>query len=52
MKDKGGVELSSLLDKIQLLKQADTSYSSYTGLSHGQDGSVTFMIETSKISKD
>ena len=52
LKDKGGVELSSLLDKIQLLKQADASYSSYTGLSQGQDGSVTFMIETSKISKD
>lgn len=52
LKEKGGIELSNILDRIQLLKQADASYSSYTGLSQGQDGSVTFMIETSKISKD
>ncbi len=52
LKEKGGIQLSSLLEDIQLLKQADASYSSYTGLSQGQVGSVTFMIETSKISKD
>lgn len=52
LKEKGGIELSSILDQIQLLKQADESYNSYTGLSQGQVGSVTFMIETTKVSKD
>ena len=52
LKEKGGKDFSSLLEKIQLLKQADASYSSYTGLSQDQVGSVTFIIETSKISKD
>lgn len=52
LKEKGGVEFGNLLERISLLKQADASYSSYTGLSNGQVGSVTFMIETVKVSKD
>lgn len=49
--EKGGKEGSRLLDTIALLKKADTSYQTFTSLLDQQEGSVSFMIETSKISE-
>lgn len=48
--EKGGKEGSRLLDTIALLKKADASYQTFTSLLDQQEGSVSFMIETSKIS--
>lgn len=50
MSDKGN-EYSGLINKVETLKKADASYQSFTGdLQEGQTGSVSFMIETAKIS--
>ena len=49
--EKGGKEGSRLLDTIALLKKADASYQTFTSLLEQQEGSVSFMIETSKISE-
>lgn len=49
--EKGGKEGSRLLDIIALLKKADASYQTFTSLLEQQEGSVSFMIETSKISE-
>lgn len=49
--EKGGKEGSRLLDTIALLKKADASYQTFTSLLDQQEGSVSFMIETSKISE-
>ena len=49
--EKGGKEGSRLLDTIALLKKADASYQSFTSLLDQQEGSVSFMIETGKISE-
>lgn len=49
--EKGGKEGSRLLDTITLLKKADASYQTFTSLLEQQEGSVSFMIETSKISE-
>lgn len=46
-----GKEYSNLVNIIETLKKADVSYQSFTGLQEGQTGSVSFMIETAKISK-
>ena len=49
--EKGGKEGSRLLDTIALLKKADASYQTFTSLLDQQEGSVSFMIETGKISE-
>lgn len=49
--EKGGKEGTRLLDTIALLKKADASYQTFTSLLEQQEGSVSFMIETSKISE-
>lgn len=49
--EKGGKEGSRLLDTIALLKKADASYQTFTSLLEQQEGSVSFMIGTSKISE-
>lgn len=49
--EKGGKEGSRLLDTIALLKKADASYQTFTSLLDQQEGSVSFMIETRKISE-
>lgn len=49
--EKGGKEGSRLLDTIALLKKADASYQTFTSLLEQQEGSVSFMIETGKISE-
>lgn len=49
--EKCGKEGSRLLDTIALLKKADASYQTFTSLLEQQEGSVSFMIETSKISE-
>ena len=49
--EKGGKEGSRLLDTIALLKKADASYQTFTSLLEQQEGSVSFMIETRKISE-
>ena len=49
--EKGGKEGSRLLDTIALLKKVDASYQTFTSLLEQQEGSVSFMIETSKISE-
>lgn len=49
MSEKGN-EYSGLINKIEKLKKAEESYQSFMPLLDGQEGSVSFMIETAKIS--
>lgn len=49
--EKFGTKGQKLVDKVSALREAEESYKTFTALSDGQDGSVSFTIETEKISE-
>lgn len=50
--DTFGGDVQDLTDRIEALQLAEKSYTSYSGLADGTEGSVRFLIETEEISME
>lgn len=50
LKDKGA-DMEKFVSLLKKIKEADSSYQGFASWQEGQEGSVTFLIETGKISK-
>lgn len=49
LSDMTGEDLQRIVKELRRMKKAGKNYKSFAGLKEGQDGSVSFLIETEEI---